>query len=56
MAPNDAYMLKQMTQNWNERNYEVIYTIPDRLCGLVVRGPGYRSIGPGFDSPHYNIF
>jgi hypothetical protein len=22
----------------------------DRLCGLVVRVPGYRSWGPGFDS------
>jgi hypothetical protein len=25
----------------------------DRLCGLVVRVPGYRSGGPGFDSRHY---
>jgi hypothetical protein len=23
----------------------------DRLCGLAVRVPGYRSGGPGFDSP-----
>jgi hypothetical protein len=23
----------------------------DRLCGLVVRVPGYRSRGPGFNSP-----
>jgi hypothetical protein len=23
------------------------------LCGLVVRVPGYRSGGPGFDSGHY---
>jgi hypothetical protein len=27
----------------------------DRLCGLVVRVPGYRSRGPGFDSLHYQI-
>jgi hypothetical protein len=27
----------------------------DRLCGLVVRVSGYRSRGPGFDSP-YQIF
>jgi hypothetical protein len=27
-----------------------------RLCGLVVRVPGYRSRGPGFDSRHYQIF
>jgi hypothetical protein len=25
----------------------------DRLSGLVVRVPGYRSRGPGFDSPRY---
>jgi hypothetical protein len=30
--------------------------ITDRLCGLVVRVPGYRSKGPGFDSPRYQIF
>jgi hypothetical protein len=28
----------------------------DRLCGLVVRVPGYRSRGPVFDSRHYQIF
>jgi hypothetical protein len=28
----------------------------DRLYGLAVRVPGYRSRGPGFDSQHYNIF
>jgi hypothetical protein len=25
----------------------------DRLCGLVVRVPGYISGGPGFDSQNY---
>jgi hypothetical protein len=30
--------------------------IIDRLCGLVVRVPGYRSIGPGFDYRRYQIF
>jgi hypothetical protein len=29
---------------------------PDRLCGLVVRVPGYKSRGPGFDSQRYQIF
>jgi hypothetical protein len=28
----------------------------DRLCGLVVRVPGYRPRGPGFDFRHYQIF
>jgi hypothetical protein len=32
------------------------YTYIDRLCGLVVRVPGYRSRGPGFDSRRYQIF
>jgi hypothetical protein len=33
-----------------------IYISVDRLCGLVVRVPGYRSRGPRFDSRHYQIF
>jgi hypothetical protein len=28
----------------------------DRLCGLVVIIPGYRSRGPGFVSRRYQIF
>jgi hypothetical protein len=28
----------------------------DRLCGLVVRVPGYRYRGLGFDSQRYLIF
>jgi hypothetical protein len=30
--------------------------LPDRLCGLVVRVPGYRSRDPGFESRRYKIF
>jgi hypothetical protein len=30
--------------------------VVDRLCGLVVGVPGYRSRGPGFDCRHYKIF
>jgi hypothetical protein len=28
-------------------------TLKDRLCGLVIRVPGYRPEGSGFDSRHY---
>jgi hypothetical protein len=31
-------------------------SVVDRLCGLVVRVPGYRSRGPGFDFRRYQIF
>jgi hypothetical protein len=33
-----------------------LYVHKDRICGLVVRVPGYRSRGPGFDSRLYQIF
>jgi hypothetical protein len=36
--------------------YLKLYQNFDRLCGLVVRVPGYRSRGPGFDSRRYHIF
>jgi hypothetical protein len=29
---------------------DICNIIMDRLCGLVVRVPGYRCRGPGFDS------
>jgi hypothetical protein len=35
---------------------ECAWVISDRLCGLVVRVPGYRSRGSGFDSRCYQIF
>jgi hypothetical protein len=34
----------------------LLTTLPDRLCGLVVRVPGYRFRGPEFDSRRYHIF
>jgi hypothetical protein len=33
-----------------------VYVNVDRLCGLVVRVPGYRSRGPRFDSRRYQIY
>jgi hypothetical protein len=34
----------------------VLSSIYDRLCGLVLRDPGYRSRDPGIDSWRYQIF
>jgi hypothetical protein len=33
-----------------------VFPVPNRLCGLVVRVPGYRSRSPVFDSRRYQIF
>ena len=33
-----------------------IYSLKDRLCGLVVSVSGYRCRGLGFDSRRYQIF
>jgi hypothetical protein len=33
-----------------ERGPLSLVSTTDRLCGIVVRVPGYRSRGPGFDS------
>jgi hypothetical protein len=48
-----------MSSNFgNERmeNIAMYYFGIDHLGGLVVRAPDYRSRGPGFDSPSYQIF
>jgi hypothetical protein len=37
-------------------NYISIPQEKDRLSGLAVRAPGYRSRGPGFDSERYQFF
>jgi hypothetical protein len=36
--------------------FNSLFYFTDRLCGLVVRVPGYRSRGPGFDFRRYRIF
>jgi hypothetical protein len=47
---------KILSQTYEQGN-SISCTIQcDRLCGLVVRVPGYRSRGPGFDSRRYEIF
>jgi hypothetical protein len=37
-------------------NIQVANKDTDSLCGLVVRVPGYKSRGPGFDFRRYQIF
>jgi hypothetical protein len=37
-------------------NFQKVGSDIDRLCGLVIRVPGYRSRGPRFDTWHYQIF
>jgi len=43
-------------QIWALNILNMVYTLPDRLCGLVVRVSGYRYRGPGFDPRRYQIF
>jgi hypothetical protein len=46
----------EMEFNRNRLNFKVLYYLLDRLCGLVVRVPCYKSRGPGFDPRRYQIF
>jgi hypothetical protein len=36
--------------------FRAAYETNDRLCGLVVRVPGYRRKGPGFGFRCYHFF
>jgi hypothetical protein len=49
MKLTDALRDGVKRKKWNQR-------CDDRLCGLVVRVPGYRSRGPEIDSRRYQIF
>jgi hypothetical protein len=40
----------------NLHRCSLVFLFAERLCGLVVRVPGYRSRGPGFDFRRYQIF
>jgi hypothetical protein len=41
---------------WALAAFQFPHLLHDHLSGLVVRVPGYRSRGPGFDPRHYQIF
>jgi hypothetical protein len=46
--------MERISQNKSIK-YIYVCNIMDRLSGLVVRVPGYRSRGSGFDSRRYQI-
>jgi hypothetical protein len=50
-----AYQMTRIFRPLDESEILHFRSTIDRLCGLVVRVPGYRSIDPGFDSQRYQI-
>jgi hypothetical protein len=52
----EVSLFTKMENRVSENNEWLMKWITDCLCGLVVRVPGYRWIGPGFDSRRYQIF
>jgi hypothetical protein len=50
-------IFKIMHNGWYDNSFGLNNRLlVDRLCGLVVRVPGYKSRGPGFESRRYQIF
>jgi hypothetical protein len=45
--PTEDEIYEKMNQTRKICNLKSVRMHHDRLCGLVVRGPGYRSRGPG---------
>jgi hypothetical protein len=54
MPPSDR--AAQLYPQVPDSLFVAFYDSQARLCGLVVRVPGYRSRGPEFDSRRYHIF
>jgi hypothetical protein len=46
----------QIRKGYSELGYVIIVSNVDRLCGVVVRVPGCKPRGPGFESSRYQIF
>jgi hypothetical protein len=44
------------SKSFTNSQFDAILASRDRLCGLMIRVPAYKSGGPGFDSLHYQIF
>jgi hypothetical protein len=42
-----------LSYDFDYRDFLIVFLISDRLYGIVVRVPGYRSRDPGFDSRRY---
>jgi hypothetical protein len=57
LSVRDVVLRHENTWIFAQMLYDNIYfnAFSMRLCGLVVRVPGFRSRGPGFDSRHYQI-
>jgi hypothetical protein len=52
--PEDGILHSHRRENL--KSYILLsYFNTDRLCGLVVRVPGCKPKGPGFDSRHYKF-
>jgi hypothetical protein len=48
--------IEALAYSMQQRILNAIYVPCSRLCGLVVRVPGYSHRGPGFDSRRCQIF
>jgi hypothetical protein len=48
-------VLRREQFHLSRRIFPLCYKDSDRLCGLLVRVPGYRSRGPVLDSRRYQI-
>jgi hypothetical protein len=56
LESNPFLLIKTQKKTPGLQSASELYRPSDRLCGLEVRVPGYRSGTPGFDSRRYQIF
>jgi hypothetical protein len=53
---SNTFFLAKRTEGRTRLDISVMIAFMDRICGLVVRIPRYRSRGLWFDSRRYQIF